>query len=147
MLNGKKKKGAEVISSVNMHKKLRFSETKHSRRQDRGPRRVAGIPSANSRVAVGGSEAEKGTSATDERYLAKSCVEHAAGTQGPTFSSSRWNTFRRRHQSKGTKDGDIKNGQLYGAGSAEDAVSERRARALHRKNGRKGSLPRVLSVS
>jgi hypothetical protein len=67
--------------------------------------------------------------------------------QGPTVSSSRGNTSRKRHRSKATKDGGIKYDQLYVAGSAEDAESERRALGLRRKNRRKSSRPLVLSVS
>ena len=67
--------------------------------------------------------------------------------QGPTFSSSRGNTLRERHWSNGAKDGGIKCGQSYGAGSAEDVVSERRAVALHRKSGTKSSLLCVFSAS
>jgi len=55
--------------------------------------------------------------------------------------------FRRKHLSKGnSKDGGIQCGQSYCAGSAEDVMSERRALASHRKNGRKNSLPRAFSV-
>jgi hypothetical protein len=76
----------------------------------------------------------------------RAALERAAGTD-IFFIPSRGNTSRRRNLSKATEEGGIKYDQSYGAGSAEDAVSERRALVLHRKNGRKSNRSRVLSVS
>jgi hypothetical protein len=69
-------KGGEVIS-VNMHRlgEIFVENVSDVRRRatvdgSSSSRGVAGIPSANSRVAVGGSEAETGPTATTERYRA-----------------------------------------------------------------------------
>ena len=57
-------------------------ETRRSKVQDSGSRRIAGIPSANSGVAFGGSEAEKSTNA--QRQLndigLRAALDQAAGT-------------------------------------------------------------------
>jgi hypothetical protein len=59
----------------------RRPETTHRQRQDSGSRRIAGIPSANSGVAFGGSEAEKSTNA--QRQLndigLRAALDQAAG--------------------------------------------------------------------
>ena len=74
MSNGKKKKCVETIRSVKpigcklRGERARRPETKHKRRQNSCPRRIAEIPSTNSGLAIGGSEEEKSTTATAKRH-------------------------------------------------------------------------------